>query len=176
MSSLEKIPAGLWRDGVYRDNGEKCRWVPVVQIETCLLALTAKGFWVFADEDVDVRLIRIDSPKVYPGLPLLEQSMTEISDQIVKGLKVLNLSEEEYALPYEWIVLCGLNHPSEHWQLAALEWCVTMEDIENIKSSLEEVALFGSSQHVQHLAKKLLKNRNAWNYEEMNKKKEEGEK
>lgn len=174
MNSLKNIPQNLWRNSSYRDTGEPCKWVPIVKVGDCLLALSDDSYWIVADEDVNVRVIRIDSPRVYPGISLLEQDMTEVLAQIEQGLEALNLPSADYKFPCKWIVLCGLNHPSEHWQLAALEWSMMMGNIGQIEVSIGKLALFGSSQHVQHTAKKLLKKHNMWNYEEMKRRKEEG--
>jgi len=172
---FEGISTEIWRSGIFRDD-VPCEWIPVVDIEGSLLALTKDGRWAFADNDEEVRLIRIESPKVYPGLPLLEFNFEEVSSKIEEALKCLGLLVDSLSFPYKWIILCGLNHPSEHWQLAALDWCELVGEIDELLEALKKLSLWGSSQQVQHKAKKVLKSNDKWDHFEMEELKKSGDK
>lgn len=168
VDSLRKLPESSWKSGICRNDNSRCIWFPLVRINNCLIGLTKTADWVVGSEDEKVRIFKMASPRCSPNLALLEIPLSE-ARAIIRASLISELGDDAAikSFPESVIVKCGLEHPSEHWQLAALSWAEDAQLDDATYELLKDVAVTSNSQKVQHGAKKILKGRGKWDWNEM---------
>ncbi|MBJ9978334.1 hypothetical protein IAE35_23180 [Pseudomonas sp. S75] len=141
----------------YDCEGAHLHWLPVAKLcdDRFLLGLTMAGFWARLTTSGVQELRNEKNCVVF--LPMIEGSPKKVRQKIIEGLKNYGLSEEFIgSLPFEEIVMTGLESQSEYWCGLALKWVLAIESSYVFKSVLEKISEAGETQKIRHTARKIL--------------------
>lgn len=148
-------PAPAWKPAML-ESGVSVEWCPVLQTQHHFIGLLSHGDWVFEKRDGTLELIHKHTGSA--TVAYMEKPLTQFKAELSAEL-TLNGFDAELAqmFPFNAVVRCGLESPSDYWAGLALFWLEALGYHKSLIAPLKNIAFASwASQKNRHLARRLL--------------------